>query len=487
MQLLKKILVGLLVFVVVLAAGLWLVTRPDTADYSLAQLSGPRPTLDQADAETIPTVVVAEPIGWKANEAPKPAAGLAVSRFAAGLDHPRTIYTLPNGDVLVAETNSQPRAGGGIEAMVANWLFRKAGAGVASPDRIQLLRDGDGDGVAEQKLLFREGLKSPFGMAYRETAEGGQLLVANTDAVLSFPYKLGDTKLGGAPTKLMDLPGGGNHWARNLLLSPDGSMLYITVGSASNIAENGIDKEKGRAAIHEYDFAKKSRRIFASGLRNPNGMDWNPASGELWTVVNERDMLGSDLVPDYLTNVPFGSHYGWPWVYWKDNLDMRVHEPAPQYVLSYIRRPEYALGSHTAPLGLVFARGGNLMGPKFANGAFVARHGSWNRKPLSGYDVVFVPFDARGNDLAGVPAPVLTGFLAGDGKTRGRPTWVAFAKDGALLVSDDTGGVIWRVVAPGAAPAAQIAAVKSTSIGNRVELPEGLKGDIAPPTEVYRN
>jgi glucose/arabinose dehydrogenase len=470
----------------VLALALWIATRPDTADLTLAQTTGPRPTLAEADAETIPTVKIAEPIGWKAGEAPTPAAGLAVTRFAEGLAHPRTVYALPNGDVLVAETNSQPRSGGGIEAMVAKWLFRKAGAGVPSPDRIQLLRDADGDGRAEQKFLFRQGLKSPFGMAYRETPEGAQLLVANTDAVLSFPFKLGETALAGQPTKLMDLPGGANHWARNLLLSPDGAKLYVSVGSASNIAEKGIDKEKGRAAIHEYDFAKKSHRIFSAGLRNPNGMDWNPASGELWTVVNERDMLGSDLVPDYLTNVPFGSHYGWPWVYWRDTLDMRVEEPAPEYVLSYIRRPEYALGSHVAPLGLVFARGGHLLGPRFANGAFIARHGSWNRKPLSGYDVVFVAFDARGNDLPARPVPVLSGFLTGDGKTRGRPTWVAWARDGALLVSDDTGGVIWRVVAPGASPAAAIEPVKSTSVGNRVELPEGLKGDIAPPTEVFK-
>jgi len=483
---LKTIALWTLGIVVVLAVALWIVTRPDTADLTLAQTTGPRPVLAEADAESIPTVAIAEPIGWKADEAPTPAPGLTVTRFAQGLAHPRTVYSLPNGDVLVAETNSQPRPAKGLEAMVTQWLFRKAGAAVPSPDRIQLLRDGDGDGRAEQKFVFRSGLKSPFGMALRQSPEGMQLLIANTDAVLSFPYKLGDTALTAAPTKLMDLPGGGNHWARNLLLAPDGSKLYVSVGSASNIAEKGIDKEAGRAAIHEYDFAKKTHRIFSAGLRNPNGMDWNPASGELWTVVNERDMLGSDLVPDYLTNVPFGSHYGWPWVYWKDTLDMRVEEPAPEYVLSYIRRPEYALGSHVAPLGLVFARGGERLGPRFANGAFIARHGSWNRKPLAGYDVVFVAFDARGNDLPAKPVTVLNGFLTGDGKTRGRPTWVAWARDGALLVSDDTGGVIWRVVAPGAAPAAAIEPVKSTSTGNRVELPEGLKGEIAPPTEVYK-
>ena len=484
---LRKIALWTIGIVVVATLAIWLVTRPDTGKLSEAQLSGPHPTLAKPNEQTIPTIVTADPIGWKAGEAPTPAAGLAVSRFAMGLDHPRTMLVLPNGDVLVAETNSQARPAKGITGIVMNYMMKKVGAGGGSPDRIQLLRDADGDGVAEQKILLRSGLKSPFGMALRVTAEGSQLLVANTDAVLAFPFKVGETTLAGDPVKLMDLPGDGNHWARNLLLSPDGSKLYITVGSSSNIAENGIEKEQDRAAIHEYDFAKKSHQIYAAGLRNPNGMDWNPASGELWTVVNERDQLGSDLVPDYLTDVPFGSHYGWPWVYWKDNLDMRVHEPAPEYTLNYIRKPEYALGSHVAPLGLVFAHGGNLMGPRFANGAFIARHGSWNRKPLSGYDVVFVAFDARGNDLPQPPVPVLTGFLSKDDRAHGRPVWVTWAKDGALLVSDDTGGAIWRVVAPGATPSAAIAAVKSTSVNNRVELPDSLKGNIAAPNEQFRN
>ena len=483
----RKIGLWIVGIVVVGTLAVWLLTRPDTAKYGEAQLSGPHPKLANANPQTIPTIVTADPIGWKADEAPVAAAGLAVSRFAMGLDHPRTMLVLPNGDVLVAESNSQPRPVNGIKDWIMNIIMTKVGAGGGSPDRIQLLRDGDGNGVAEQKFLLRSGLKSPSGMALRITPEGSQLLVANTDAVLAFPFKVGDTTLAGDPVKLMDLPGNGNHWARNLLLSPDGSKLYIAVGSSSNIADDGIDKEKGRAAIHEYDFAKKTHRIYAAGLRNPNGMDWNPASGELWTVVNERDMLGSDLVPDYLTDVPFGAHYGWPWVYWKDNLDMRVHEPAPEYTLNYIRKPEYALGSHVAPLGLVFAHGGNLMGSKFANGAFIARHGSWNRKPLSGYDVVFVGFDARGNDLPQPPVPVLTGFLAKGDRAHGRPVWVSFAKDGALLVSDDTGGAIWRVVAPGATPSPAIAAVKSTSVNERVELPDTLKGNIAAPNEQFRN
>ena len=484
---LRKIALWIAGIFVVAGIAIFVATRPDTGKLSEAELSGPRPTLAKPNEQTIPTIVTADPIGWKAGEAPVPAAGLAVSRFAMGLDHPRTMLVLPNGDVLVAETNSQARPAKGITGIVMNYMMNKVGAGGGSPDRIQLLRDGDGDGVAEQKILFRSGLKSPYGMALRATPEGTQLLIANTDAVLGFPFKVGETTLTGDPVELMDLPGGANHWARNLLLSNDKSKLYIAVGSASNIAEGGIEKETGRAAIHEYDFAKKTHRIYAAGLRNPNGMDWNPSTGELWTVVNERDMLGSDLVPDYLTDVPFGSHYGWPWVYWKDNLDMRVNEPAPEYTLNYIRKPEYALGSHTAPLGLVFAKGGDLMGPKFANGAFIARHGSWNRKPLAGYDVVFVAFDARGNASPQPPVPVLTGFLSKDDRAHGRPVWVSWAKDGALLVSDDVGGAIWRVVAPGAKPSAAIAAVKSTSVGDRVELPDSLKGEIAAPTGQFKN
>ena len=460
MTLLRKILIGLLV--VVVAGGLFIAwaMRGDPAQYTLDQLSGPKPKLAEPSAQTIPTVVVAEPVGWKANEAPVAAQGLAVSRFADGLDHPRAVTVLPNGDVLVAETNAPPGRGpGGITGLVMNWLFRKVGAGGPSPNKIVLLRDTNGDGKADQKFVMdNPALDSPFGMVFRD----GRLIIANHNAVLSYPYALGQTTLPGKPEKLMDLPGGGNHWARNLLLSADGSKLYVTVGSSSNIAENGIDQEKGRAAIHEYDFAKHRSREFAGGLRNPNGLDWNPHSGELWTVVNERDMLGSDLVPDYLTNVPLGAQYGWPWAYWKKNIDWRVKEPMPEYMLEYTRKPEYALGSHVAPLGLAFSRGGNVMGDRFAQGAFIARHGSWNRRPLSGYDVVFVGFDDRGNVKPTPPITILSGFLTAEGRAHGRPTWVAFAKDGALLVSDDVGGVIWRVVAPGAKPAAEIVPIKAT-------------------------
>lgn len=460
MTILRKTLIGL--FLVLVATGLFAiwVLRGDTAQFALETTTGPKPQLAEAAPQWFPTVGIAKPVGWADGAVPVAAAGLAVTLFADKLDHPRNLYVLPNGDVLAAETNGPPQRGpGGITGLIMGYLLSSAGAGAPSPNKIAVLRDSNGDGKADQRFeMSNPALSSPFGLALRE----GRLYVANHDSVVSWPFTPGQTTLPGEPERLMDLPGGGNHWARNLLLSSDGSRLYVTVGSSSNIAEQGIAAERGRAAIHEYDFAKRSKRMFAEGLRNPNGLDWNPHSGELWTTVNERDMLGSDLVPDYLTNVPLGAQYGWPWAYWKKNIDWRVTDPMPQDLLEYVRKPEYGLGSHVAPLGLAFARGGNLMGEQFSSGAFVARHGSWNRKPLSGYDVVFVRFDANGNALPTPPVPVLTGFLTKDNSTHGRPTWVAFAKDGALLVSDDTGGVIWRVTAPGARPAANIAAIVAT-------------------------
>lgn len=455
---------GVLILLLVVA-GAWL-AHGNPSDRSIAETTGPEPKLVEAESERFPSLGLAETVGWSGKAAPKPAPGLVVTRFSEGLRHPRTILPLPNGDILVAETNSPPRESGGLTGFVMNLMMKKVGAGVPSPNQIMLLRDGDGDGRAEQRSVFREeGMRSPSGMAWA----GGKLYIANHDAVLAFDFTPGATTLTGEPRKLMDLPPGGNHWMRNLLLSPDGKKLYVAVGSSSNIAENGIAAEQGRAAIWEIDLESGSRRQFAAGLRNPNGMGWNPSTGELWTVVNERDQLGPDLVPDYLTNVPVGAQYGWPWVYWKDVIDWRVKDPMPDYLIEYTRKPEYALGAHTAPLGMLFSSGGNIMGPAFANGVFVARHGSWNRKPLVGYDVVFVPFDARGNPQ-GMPKPVLTGFLTGDGKTYGRPVWLAWDKAGALLVSDDTGGVIWRVSAPGAARSAAPSAVVSNGMPPQKEL-----------------
>lgn len=450
MAILKKIGITLAVLILVLAVAAWWVLRGETADFSVADVAGTDPKLDQPNEQMIPTVDVFKPIGWGANEAPETAQGLAINRFAQGLEHPRIIYPLPNGDIVVSESNAPDRiiAGGGLTNLVAGFLFRRAGADVPSPNKLVLLRDANGDGVAETRAVLRSDLHSPGGIAYAN----GKLYVANTDAVLSYDYKLGDTTLAGAPTKLMDLPGAGNHWMRNLAISPDGTKLYVSVGSASNIGEGGMDKEQGRAAIWEIDLKSGARRQYAGGLRNPNGLAWNPWTGELWTTVNERDQLGSDLVPDYLTNVPIGANYGWPWVYWKDKIDLRVKAPMPDFLTEYTRKPVYALGPHVAALGLAFTQAGTTMGSTFGQGAFVARHGSWNRKPPSGYDVVFVKFDNLGNPT-GKPVTVLKSFLAGDGKTHGRPTWVAWDKTGALLVSDDTAGIIWRVTSPGATPA----------------------------------
>lgn len=466
----QKLLAGVAAVVVVAGgAAVWL-AQGDPAQVSLADTTGPHPKLVEPRPQIFPTIGIARPVGWKPGEAPTAAPGLAVTRFADGLDHPRTLMLLPNGDVLAAQTNAPAGRGpGGLTGLVAGWLLSAAGAGEKSPNTIVVLRDSTGSGHADQRFtMTNPALNSPFGMVWKD----GRLYVANNDAVVSWRFQPGQTTLAGKPDKLMDLPAGGEHWARNLALSPDGSKLYVSVGSATNIADDGIAAEKGRAAIWEYDFAKHSAREYAGGMRNPNGMDFNPRTGELWSVVNERDMLGSDLVPDYLTNVPLGAQYGWPWVYWKKNPDWRVTAPMPEFLTDYVRKPEYALGSHVAPLGLAFARGGNLLGPRFASGALIARHGSWNRKPMAGYDVVFVGYDDRGNVLPAQPVPVLTGFLNADNRAHGRPVWTLFARDGALLVSDDVGGVIWRVIAPGARPAPAIVPIPSRPVPPAPKMPE---------------
>ena len=469
MTILRNIGIALLVILVLAAIAIALLLRGSKAELTVDEVSGTDPTLVEPDREWFPTIRIAEPVGWAADEAPAAAEGLRVVRFAEGLDHPRIMYRMPNGDILVTLTNSPPRESSGIQGMVMKLLMGQAGAGVPSPDKLVLLRDTDGDGRADiTRTLREEGLHSPSGIAYGD----GTLYIANHDALLAFDYEPGSGTLAGTPRKLMDLPAGGNHWMRNIILSPEGDRLYIAVGSASNIGENGMEAEEGRAAIWEYDLEAGTARPYATGLRNPNGLAWNPLSDELWTTVNERDMLGGDLVPDYLTNVPIGASYGWPWVYYKNEIDRRVEAPMPNFLTEYARYPEYALGPHVAALGLVFSEEGHRMGKAFGQGAFIARHGSWNRKPPSGYDVVFVRFDERGNPT-GKPIPVLRSFLDGDGETRGRPTWVEWTDRGGLLVSDDTAGIIWHVIDPRAEPAGAFERIE----GERLKAQTELRGD----------
>lgn len=477
MALFRKIAIALGVILVLAGGAFWFLARGDTADLSVEEVAGTEPVLQEGDPQSFPTVQIAEPVGWKAGEAPTPAEGLEVVRFAEGLEHPRILYALPNGDVLATLTRAPKQEGGGggilatIEGWIAAMLFEKAGSAGESPNQIVLLRDEDGNGSAETtKVILAEGLDSPSGISWLDDT----LYVANHNAVLAFAYTLGSDAVTGTPRKLMDLPAGGNHWMRNIEISPDGTSLFVAVGSASNIGERGMEAEEGRAMIWEYNLVTKRQRQYAVGLRNPNGLDFSPWTGELWTTVNERDMLGSDLVPDYLTNVPVGAQYGWPWIYYKTNFDRRVEAPMPKFMQEYTRKPVYAMGPHVAALGLVFAREGHMMGKTFASGAFVARHGSWNRKPASGYDVVYVAFDKLGNP-AGKPVPVLTEFLQADGTTRGRPTWVEWAKDGALLVSDDTAGIIWRVRSPSASPAPGIARLVSEKLPPLRELKDPRK------------
>ena len=406
--------------------------------------TGLNPVLPQPEKSLIPAVNIAPAKGWPAGGKPVAAAGTLVARFAEGLDHPRWIYVLPNGDVLVAETNAPPKPedGKGIRGWIMKVMMGRAGAGVPSANRIALLRDADGDGIAETRSVFLEGLNSPFGM----TLVGNDFYVANTDAVMRFPYQPGATKITASGVKVMDLPAGplNHHWTKNLIASTDGARLYVTVGSNSNAAENGIDKEVGRAAIWELDLKTGNQRIFASGLRNPNGMAWEPAGGALWTAVNERDELGSDLVPDYMTPVRDGGFYGWPYSYFGQHVDARVNPPRPDLVAAAIS-PDYALGPHTASLGLASAQGTSLP-EQFQRGMFVGQHGSWNRRPHSGYKVIFVPFSG-GKPAAGPVVDVLTGFLTAEGNALGRPVGVALDKTGALLVADDVGNIIWRVAA----------------------------------------
>lgn len=413
--------------------------------------TGPAPAVPAPEKALLPTVKIADAVGWPAGTQPTAAAGLSVNAFATGLDHPRWLHVLPNGDVLVAETNRPPTPDppkNPLRAPLMKAAFAKAGAAAPSANRITLLRDADGDGVAETRSVFLSNLFSPFGMAL----VGETFYVANADAVVRVPYREGATTLTATPVKLAGLPGAprNHHWTKSLLASRDGTKLYVGVGSNSNIAEHGMDIEAGRAAIHEIDIRTGKGRVFASGLRNPVGLAWEPTSGALWTVVNERDELGNDVPPDYLTRVQDGSFHGWPWSYQGGIADERVQPPNPGMV-ARARKPDYALGAHVAALGLAFAPAGaagrNAWPTRYRHGAFIGMHGSWNRDPFSGYKVAFVPF-ANGRP-AGPIEDVLTGFLDDEGHARGRPVGVAFDRHGALLVADDVGNTVWRVMPSG--------------------------------------
>ena len=402
---------------------------------------GPSPRIPEPKESWLPVLnwsVASEP--WPDGMTPSAAEGLTVKAFAKNLKHPRWLQVLPNGDVLVAEAASEPGQSWWPRAVAQNWVQRRSGSVTENANRISLLRDTNADGVADQTSVLLEGLRQPFGMALI----GDHLYVANTDSVVRFPYQPGQMKITEKGTKLLDLPVG-HHWTRALLASPDGAKLYITVGSGSNIGEKGMDIEAGRATILELDIQSGKSRTFASGLRNANGMAIEPATGALWTVVNERDEIGDDTPPDYLTSVKDGGFYGWPYSYWGKTVDKRVQPQRPDLVATAIT-PDYALGGHTASLGLAYYDG-NALTDKFRGGMLIGQHGSWNRSVYSGYKVVFVPF-AEGRPRGAV-VDVLTGFLKpdGSGKAYGRPVGVTMDSAGALLVADDTGNTVWRVTA----------------------------------------
>ncbi|HEY4955911.1 MAG TPA: sorbosone dehydrogenase family protein [Gemmatimonadaceae bacterium] len=412
-----------------------------SARYPVVAGTGPHPVIPQPNGSLIPLVNYVKAKGWPAGAKPIAAEGNSVVAFATGLNHPRWLYVLPNGDVLVAETNAPPRPENnkGIKGWLTNLLTKRAGGAVPSADRITLLRDADGDGIAETQAVFLSGLTSPFGMAL----VGNALYVANTDGLVRFPYATGQTQIVAPGTKVVALPAGpiNHHWTKNVVASADGSKLFVTIGSNSNELENGITNEKDRAAVWEVDPATGNHRVFASGMRNPVGMAWQPETDALWVAVNERDELGSDLVPDYMTAVRDGGFYGWPYSYFGQHVDTRIEEQMPELVARAIV-PDYALGPHTASLGLAYG-GKTSLAPGFSNGMFVGQHGSWNRKPRSGYKVIFVPFS--GGVPAGVPVDVLTGFIRDNGDAFGRPVGVAIDARGGLLVADDIGNTIWRV------------------------------------------
>ncbi|MBV1833455.1 PQQ-dependent sugar dehydrogenase [Novacetimonas pomaceti] len=433
-------LTGAVVGIVVIGLAGWrIVVHPEQASLPVTAGIGPHPALPAPNQTLMPTVNIATPVGWQDGAHPVVAPGLSVESYATGLDHPRWLYRLPNGDILVAESNSPGTDVRTLKSRVARFIQGQVGAGEKSPNRIILLRDTKGDGHADMRTVFLDGLYSPFGMAL----VGNDLYVANANALMRFPYHDGETRITEPGVKVVDLPAGYNHhWTKNIIASPDGKQLYITVGSNSNVADNGMDAEKGRAAIYQYDLASGTMREYATGLRNPNGLGWEPTTGALWVAVNERDEIGSDIVPDYITAVKEGAFYGWPYSYYGQHVDVRVQPRRPDLVARAIA-PDYALGPHTASLGIAFS-GGSLLPEDWRQGLFVAQHGSWNRLPKSGYRVIYVPF-VDGHP-SGTPKDVLTGFLTPDEKhVHGRPVGLTLDRDGALLVADDVGNTVWRV------------------------------------------
>ncbi|MDB5430497.1 MAG: sorbosone dehydrogenase [Caulobacter sp.] len=430
---------ALALLVVLLLAACTPKPGPSSATYGAAvPLAAPH-------SQAIPTINTAKPLGWPAGVTPKAPPGFQVVAFARGLDHPRQLLALPDGDVLAALSSSEAHKTKGFTAWFAQFIQKGAGALAKSANQIVLLRDADGDGVAETRFtLIDKGLNQPFGMA----VIGDTLYVGNTDSVMAFPFPAGTTHIDAPGAKILDLPSGSDgrgHWTRSLLASPDGTRLYVGVGSGSNIADGGMGPEAGRARILEITLATGAARPYATGLRNPNSMSFEPSSGVMWTVVNERDMIGDNTPPDYMTGLKDGAFYGWPWSYYGDHVDDRVKPANPEMVAQAIA-PDYALGAHTASLGLAFYPYTTGFPAAYSGGAFVGQHGSWNRSEPAGYKVVFVPF-AEGRP-AGPAQDFLTGFLKDPKHAYGRPVGVAVDRRGGLLVADDVGNVVWRVPPP---------------------------------------
>ena len=418
-------------------AGLGLAGCDDHAGDPKRQI-GANPELPEIQQYLMPPMRVAKVVGWGEDETPAVPQGLQVHALATGLEHPRSLYVLPNGDVLVIESNGPKAPVHRPKDIITGWVQSFAGAKAKDANRITLLRD-KGDGSPKLRTVFLDHLNSPFGVAL----VGHDLYVANTDAIVRYPYQDGQTSITATGTKLTDLPGGpiDHHWTKALLASPDGSKLYVGVGSNSNVGENGIGAEYERAAIWEVDRTSGAHRIFASGIRNPTGLQWEPETGKLWAIANERDEIGPDLVPDYLTSVQDGGFYGWPYSYYGKHLDPRVEPQRPDLVAKAII-PDYSLSSHVAPLGVAMYTGADLPA-NYRSGAFVAEHGSWNRTPLNGYKVVFVPFS--GGQPSGPAQDVVTGFLDADNHAHGRPVGLAVDRSGGLLIADDVGDTVWRV------------------------------------------